>query len=295
VSKFVDSGVNVFCCGQQMQELIPSTNDSAKEKHLPVVECEKNGTIKVKVGSLPHPMMPEHHIAFIYLETEHGGQVKYLMPDQAPEAVFFECKDKPIAVYEYCNIHGLWKTDIKEPCIGKSCRGLMSMTLALLFCLASCFCRGQKVDNSTVNALNLNRYLGTWYEIARFDHSFERGLTHAKAQYALNSDGTISVTNSGVKKGKDKITTGKAKLTNTAGLLRVSFFGPFYSDYRVMMLSEDYNYALVGSGSSKYLWILSRTPDVPDDILQQILTVASDRGYDTGKLIWVDHSLVSGH
>ena len=293
VSKFVDSGVNVFCCGQQMQELVPSTIDSAKEKHLPVVECEKNGTIKVKVGSQPHPMTPEHHVSFIYLETEHGGQVKYLMPDQAPEAVFVGCNDKPIAVYEYCNIHGLWKTDVEEPCIKKSCCGLMGLMFTSIFCLLSCSCSGQKVDNSTVKSLDINRYLGTWYEIARFDHSFERGLTHAKAQYSLNADGTISVTNSGIKKGKDKTSTGKARLTDTAGLLRVSFFGPFYSDYRIMMLSEDYNYALVGAGSSKYLWILSRTPNVPDDILQQILTVASDRGYDTSKLIWVEQSTKS--
>ena len=113
VFKVVESGVNVFCCGKQMQELIPSTSDAGMEKHLPVVGVEKNGTIKVKVGSTPHPMMPEHHISFIYLETEHGGQVRYLMPDDAPEAVFNVGSDKPVAVYEYCNIHGLWKTEIK--------------------------------------------------------------------------------------------------------------------------------------------------------------------------------------
>lgn len=110
VVKFVDSGVVPVCCGQQMQELIPSTDDFAMEKHLPVVECEKNGTIKVRVGSKPHPMTPEHHISFIYLETEDGGQIKYLMPDDEPEAVFHNCCGKPVAVYEYCNIHGLWKT-----------------------------------------------------------------------------------------------------------------------------------------------------------------------------------------
>lgn len=120
IFKFIDSGVDVDCCGHQMLELIPSTNDSVKEKHLPVVECHLNGAIKVKVGSIPHPMTPEHHISFIYLETEHGGQIKYLMPDEAPEAVFHECKDKPVAVYEYCNIHGLWKTEIKDTCEKKS-------------------------------------------------------------------------------------------------------------------------------------------------------------------------------
>lgn len=120
VFKFVDSGVIPVCCGQEMKELVPSTNDFAVEKHLPVVKCGKDGTIKVKVGSQPHPMTPDHHISFIYLETENGGQVKYLMPDQDPKAVFFECKDKPVAVYEYCNIHGLWKTEITEDCYEKS-------------------------------------------------------------------------------------------------------------------------------------------------------------------------------
>ena len=166
----------------------------------------------------------------------------------------------------------------------------MSILIASLLCLAPCSCSGQKVDNSTVKSLNLGRYLGTWYEIARFDHIFERGLTHATAKYAINADGTISVTNSGLKKGELKTSIGKAKTTDTVGRLRGSFVGPFYSDYRVMMLSDDYNYALVGSSSPKYLWILSRTPDVPTEVLTKILDFASSRGYDTSKLIWVDQS-----
>lgn len=157
-----------------------------------------------------------------------------------------------------------------------------------LLCFLAFSCSGQKVDNSPVSSLDLNRYLGNWYEIARFDHSFERGLTHAKANYALNPDGTIVVTNSGLLDGKQKESIGKAKITDTVGLLRVSFFGPFYSDYRVMMLAEDYSYALVGSKNAKYLWILSRTPELPQEILTKILAVATARGYDTGKLIWVE-------
>ncbi|MCQ2187619.1 MAG: hypothetical protein MJY73_04645 [Bacteroidales bacterium] len=122
VFKCVDSGVGVDCCGAKMQELIPSTEETMKEKHLPVVEFEKDGVIKVKVGSQPHPMAPEHHISFIYLETEHGGQVKYLKPGDTPEAVFHVCrKDKPVAVYEYCNIHGLWKTEIEDNCGKRFC------------------------------------------------------------------------------------------------------------------------------------------------------------------------------
>ncbi len=171
---------------------------------------------------------------------------------------------------------------------------VMSILLASLLCLTPCLCRGQEVDNSTIKSLDLNRFLGSWYEIARFDHSFERGLTHAIAQYTLNDDGTMAVINSGVKDGKHKMSVGKAKLTDTAGLLRVSFFGPFYSDYRVMMLSDDYSYALIGSGNHKYLWILSRTQALPDDVLDQIVTEAADRGYDTDKLIWVEQSTKPG-
>ena len=92
-----------------------------------------------------------------------------------------------------------------------------------------------KVDNAPVAALDLSRYLGEWYEIARFDHSFERDVEQAKANYSLKDDGTIEVVNSGIKNGKPKTAVGKGKTTDTPGLLRVSFFGPFYADYRVML------------------------------------------------------------
>ena len=101
-----------------------------------------------------------------------------------------------------------------------------------------------EVDNAPVTALDLNRYLGEWYEIARFDHSFERGVEQAKANYTQNADGTIKVVNSGIKNGKPKTAIGKGKTTDTPGLLRVSFFGPFYADYRVMLIDKDYTYAL---------------------------------------------------
>jgi len=154
--------------------------------------------------------------------------------------------------------------------------------------LAGCV-SGPKVDNAPVVALDLNRYLGEWYEIARFDHSFERGIERAKAVYTLNEDGTIKVVNSGIKDGKPKKAVGKGKRTNTPALLRVSFFGPFYADYRVMMIDADYTYALVGSGGADYLWILSRTPTLADDAKSALLVEARRRGYDTRKLIWVKH------
>ena len=152
--------------------------------------------------------------------------------------------------------------------------------------LAGCV-SGPKVDNVPVAALDLNRYLGEWYEIARFDHSFERGVEQAKANYTLNEDGTIKVVNSGIKNGKPKTAIGKGKVTDTPALLRVSFFGPFYADYRVMMIDDDYAYALVGSGGADYLWILSRTPTISDAVKSALLVEARRRGYDTSKLIWV--------
>ena len=152
--------------------------------------------------------------------------------------------------------------------------------------LAGCV-SGPKVDNAPVTELDLNRYLGEWYEIARFDHSFERGVEQAKAVYTLKEDGTIKVENSGIKDGKPKTAIGKGKRTNEPALLRVSFFGPFYADYRVMKIDAAYMYALVGSDGADYLWILSRTKVLPDAAKRELLDEAKRRGYDTDKLIWV--------
>ena len=152
-------------------------------------------------------------------------------------------------------------------------------------------CNARSVDNSTDPSLDLGRYLGKWYEIARYDHSFEKGVHFTTADYTIQQNGRIKVVNSGMKEGKKHASTGKAKLTDTNGLLRVSFFGPFYSDYRVLMVDDDYEYALVGSKSSKYLWILSRSPKLPGGILHDILVEATRRGYDTSKLTWVNQDL----
>lgn len=100
------------CCGETMTELTPNTTDAAVEKHLPVVEASGN-TITVKVGSAAHPMLDEHYIEFIILETENGWQKKDLKPGDAPEAVFALADgEKATAAYAYCNLHGLWKTEI---------------------------------------------------------------------------------------------------------------------------------------------------------------------------------------
>lgn len=160
--------------------------------------------------------------------------------------------------------------------------------LFLLLCMV-CGCTKLTVDNSVVDSLDVNRYLGEWYEIARYDHRFERGMENTRAIYSMRDDGMIDVINTGVKDGERKESKGKAKLTDTPALLRVSFFGPFYSDYRVMMLDADYQYALIGSGSDDYLWILSRKPSLTDSVKQQVIKEAQRRGYDTSKLIWVRH------
>ena len=107
---FVHSaGVPVMCCGQKMTELVPGTTDGAVEKHVPVVEVQ-GSTVQVKVGSVEHPMLPEHFIQFIAIETKHGSQIKYLQPGEKPQASFVLADgDQLVAAYEYCNLHGLWK------------------------------------------------------------------------------------------------------------------------------------------------------------------------------------------
>ena len=171
---------------------------------------------------------------------------------------------------------------------------LIFITMALS--LFSFFSSAQdtEYDNSVIDDFDLSKYLGTWYEIARFDHSFERGLDNVTAEYLLRNDGMVDVINSGWKDGKFEVANGKAKqpdpLTDPAHL-KVSFFLFFYSDYNVMMLDDSYQVSLVGSKSPKYLWILSRTPELSDSVLDAVLEEAESRGYDTGKLIWVDQSM----
>lgn len=104
-----NKGVPVMCCGEKMQELVPGTVDAALEKHVPVIEKDGN-KVTVKVGSVTHPMLEEHHIVFIAIETKQGSQIKHLKAGDAPEAVFAIADgDEFVAAYEYCNLHGLWK------------------------------------------------------------------------------------------------------------------------------------------------------------------------------------------
>lgn len=108
-----NAGVPLVCCGEKMSELVPNTTEAATEKHLPVVEMDGN-VVKVSVGSVEHPSTEEHYIAWVYLETAHGGQRKAIKPGDKPEVSFALQDDELIAVYAYCNLHGLWKTEIKK-------------------------------------------------------------------------------------------------------------------------------------------------------------------------------------
>lgn len=106
-----ESGAPLSCCGDKMTEVVANTTEAATEKHLPVISVDGN-TVSVAVGSVEHPMVPEHFIQWIYLETDKGFQIKYLTPEDKPKAVFTLSDEKPIAAYEFCNLHGLWKTEI---------------------------------------------------------------------------------------------------------------------------------------------------------------------------------------
>ncbi len=160
-----------------------------------------------------------------------------------------------------------------------------------LFSLFGCTSSPENIE--VVQDFNLNSYLNTWYEVARLDHSFERNLIDVTANYTLNNDGTVRVENNGynTKKEKESNIVGKARFRGleTEGALEVSFFGPFYGDYNIIALDENYQYALVCGSSHKYLWILSRTPTIPDDVKMEYIAIAKELGYDVDALLWVEH------
>ena len=142
------------------------------------------------------------------------------------------------------------------------------------------------IDRTTVSNLNLQKFMGRWYEIARFDHRFERGMRDVTADYTLLPDGRIEVINEGMRGGELHRAVGRAKPTLQAGQLRVSFFWIFYSDYNVLELGPQGEWALVGSRSPQYLWILSRTPTLADSTVDYIVGLAAKRGYDVKRLVF---------
>lgn len=171
------------------------------------------------------------------------------------------------------------------------------LTASLL--LVSCATTSIPKGIQPVNSFDLERYLGTWYEIARLDHRFERNLGSVSATYTLNEDGTVKVLNSGIyvepssKSGERNTATGKALFVGDKGTahLKVSFFGPFYGSYIVFELDqENYEYALVAGPNRQYLWMLARKPVIDEGLYQQLVDIAERNGYDTSKLIRVEQA-----
>tara|TARA_R100001591_G_scaffold118587_1_gene142545 strand:+ start:36372 stop:36869 length:498 start_codon:yes stop_codon:yes gene_type:complete len=154
-------------------------------------------------------------------------------------------------------------------------------------------CTGTPKGVEPVPDFELDRYLGKWFEIARLDHSFERGLTSVTADYSLRDDGSVRVINRGYnsEKGQWEEAEGKAKFVREADIahLKVSFFGPFYGGYVVFGLDkQDYQYAYVSGPNHNYLWLLARTPQVSDKLIASFINEAEQRGFDTDKLIFVE-------
>ena len=144
-----------------------------------------------------------------------------------------------------------------------------------------------------INDFDSEKYLGTWYEIARYDHKFEKGMVGVTANYSMRADGKIKVINSGYKDsltGEFTTAIGKAKIPKPEkepAKLKVSFFLFFYGDYYVLDIDTNYQWAMIGSSSDKYLWILSRSPKLDDNLYNSILKKIEKRGYDISKLIKV--------
>tara|TARA_B100000497_G_scaffold95655_1_gene107324 strand:- start:873 stop:1367 length:495 start_codon:yes stop_codon:yes gene_type:complete len=152
-------------------------------------------------------------------------------------------------------------------------------------------CTGLPDNVEPVSQFNTEQYLGTWYEIARLDHSFERNLERVTATYGLNEDGSISVLNKGfnTEKGEWRQAEGVAKPMGSSDIahLKVSFFGPFYGTYAVFELADDYSHAFVSGYNTDYLWLLAREPDVSAEVRQRFINESQALGFDTSKLIWV--------
>ena len=169
----------------------------------------------------------------------------------------------------------------------------MKNLLVLSFILLT-GCVGIPEDVKPVSNFKLERYLGKWYEIARLDHSFERGLSRVTASYSMRKDGGVKVINRGYSAEKNswKEAEGKAFFVekNNLGYLKVSFFGPFYGSYIVFDLDhENYQYSIVSGPDKSYLWILSRSPKINENTKSMLIKRAKELGFDTSKLIYVEH------
>ena len=141
----------------------------------------------------------------------------------------------------------------------------------------------------TVERVDVIKYLGTWHEIARYENFFEKGCIQPNATYSLQKNGTLKVENRCIKNGKNELAIGEAyAVDETFSKLKVSFFWPFYGDYQIIMLDENYTYAVIGEPSRKYFWILGRSYKLDDKALGEILEKMPSFGYDKNKLVWND-------
>ncbi|CNE75186.1 outer membrane lipoprotein Blc [Yersinia kristensenii] len=151
-------------------------------------------------------------------------------------------------------------------------------------------------DVKIVDNFQLPRYLGTWYEIARLDHSFERGLDRVTANYSLRDDGGVKVINRGynTKKQQWQESIGKAYFIGSPqqASLKVSFFGPFYGGYNVIDLDDEYQHALIAGPNREYLWILSRTPTIDNQTRDRLVAIAKNYGFPVEQLIWVEQGKI---
>ena len=179
----------------------------------------------------------------------------------------------------------------------QSCQRRHNYSIAVILMIAllsACSSTGTPKGIAPIAGFELDRYLGKWYEIARLDHKFERGLQGVTASYSLNPDGSVKVSNSGVstKTGKRDDAVGTAKFIGASDVahLKVSFFGPFYGSYIVYELDkENYEYALVSGPDRSYMWILSRTPQMDAERYERLVGIAKENGFDTDALIKVEH------
>ncbi len=172
-------------------------------------------------------------------------------------------------------------------------RSLLYLSIISVSILGLFSCATIPKNATAVKSFDKEKYLGKWYEVARFDFKLERNLSNTTAEYSLNENGTIKVDNQGYNTVKDQWqkAIGKAKFigNDSTAMLKVSFFGPFYGGYNVLAIDKEYKYALIGGGSLKYLWILSRETTIPEDIKAKYLAIAENVGYDTSKLLWIQH------